>query len=57
MFFLYAELQKISGKNVPEVEEWFLTHVHDDHLTDFSLIALDPSKKINKLHFNFPLTK
>jgi hypothetical protein len=54
--YLYAELQNISGKNVPEVEAWFLSHMHDDHVNEFCIIAKDESKpiKINKMYFNFP---
>jgi len=54
--YLYAKLQEISGKKVPEVEAWFLTHIHDDHVTEFSLIARDPKKDIviNNVYFNFP---
>ena len=54
--YLYAKLKEISGKDVPEVEAWFLTHIHDDHVTEFSLIARDPEKEIviNNVYFNFP---
>lgn len=54
--YLYALLKQMSGKDIPEVEAWFLTHIHDDHVTEFSLIARDPEKKIkvNNVYFNFP---
>ena len=54
--YLYSKLQQISGKDEPEVEAWFLTHIHDDHVTEFSIIARDKSKKIkiNNIYFNFP---
>lgn len=54
--YLYAKLQEISGRKVPEVEAWFLSHLHDDHVTEFALLALDPEKeiKINNVYFNFP---
>ena len=54
--YLYAELQRISGKNEPEIEAWFLSHMHDDHVNELVLIAKDKYKKItvNNIYFNFP---
>ena len=54
--YLYAELRKISGKKVPEIEAWFLSHMHDDHINEFVLIGNNPEKKIkiNNVYFNFP---
>ncbi len=54
--YLYAELQRISGKDIPEVEAWFLSHMHDDHVNEFCLIGNDYTKEIiiNNIYFNFP---
>ena len=54
--YLYKELQKMSGQEVPEIEAWILTHMHDDHVTEFCLIGNDENKpiKVNKMYFNFP---
>ncbi len=54
--YLYKELQRISGKEVPEIEAWFLSHMHDDHVTEFCMIGKDKDKpiKVNKVYFNFP---
>jgi beta-lactamase superfamily II metal-dependent hydrolase len=54
--YLYKELQRISGKDVPEIEAWFLSHLHDDHVTEFCIIGKDENKpiKVNKIYCNFP---
>ena len=40
--YLYKELQKISGKEVPEIDAWFFSHMHDDHMNGvIELIAPD----------------
>lgn len=54
--YLYSELQRISNKEVPEVEAWILSHLHDDHVTEFTLLVNDASKKvvINNVYINLP---
>ena len=54
--YLYGYLQQISGKEVPEIEAWILTHLHDDHVNEFIMIAKDSSKKIEikNVYFNLP---
>lgn len=54
--YFYERLKKISGKEVPEIEAWILTHMHDDHVTEFCLIGNDETKPINvkNMYFNFP---
>jgi beta-lactamase superfamily II metal-dependent hydrolase len=54
--YLYSELQKISGKEIPEIEAWFLSHMHDDHVTEFYKIVEDEQNpiKIKNVYFNFP---
>lgn len=54
--YLYGYLQQLSGKEVPEIEAWILTHLHDDHVKEFIRIANDSSKEINikNVYFNLP---
>lgn len=54
--YLYGYLQRLSGKDVPEIEAWILTHLHDDHVNEFIMIAKDPAKKIKikNVYFNLP---
>ncbi len=54
--YLYDELKKISGKDVPEIEAWFFSHMHDDHVAEFYKIVQDDNKpiKIKNVYFNFP---
>ncbi len=56
MGFLYEELQRISGKEVPEVEAWFLSHPHDDHMTEFTYLVNKTSNEIviKNVYLNFP---
>ena len=35
---LLANLQKITGADVPHVDAWFLTHAHDDHISAISFL-------------------
>lgn len=37
--YLYAFLQKVTGKSVPHVDAWFFTHNHYDHYGAFQGIA------------------
>ena len=37
--YLYSFLQKITGKTVPHVDGWFITHNHSDHYGAFLSIA------------------
>lgn len=57
--YLYEKLQEISGQEVPQVEAWFLTHLHDDHVTEFNSLVKDSSKKIDikNVYFNLPSKK
>ncbi len=54
--FIYEELQRISGKEVPEVEAWFLSHPHDDHMTEFTHLVNNTSNEIviKNVYLNFP---
>ena len=44
--YLYGQLQKISGKEIPEVEAWILTHLHDDHVNEFIIIGQSRKRQI-----------
>ena len=57
--YLYGELQKISGKKNPEVEAWFLSHMHDDHVMEFCRIGKNKNLPITvkNVYFNFPERK
>ena len=57
--YLLEALQDITGQEFPEIEAWFLTHLHDDHVTEFCLItdfynAKYGDIKINNVYFNLP---
>ncbi len=54
--YLYEELQRISNKEVPEIEAWFLSHPHDDHVTEFTYLVNETSNKIiiKNVYFNLP---
>lgn len=53
--YLYDVLKQISGKETPEVEAWFLTHMHDDHVVEFyKIIEEEKPIKVNNVYFNFP---
>ena len=54
--YLYEELKRICGKDVPEIEAWFLSHLHDDHVTEFCKIVNDENKPVSvkNVYFNFP---
>ena len=53
--YLYKELQKISGKEVPEIDAWFFSHMHDDPVNEFITIGKDKTKEIivKNVYFNF----
>lgn len=54
--YLYNKLVEITGEKEPEIEAWFFSHMHDDHVTEFSLMAKNEKAKIkvNNVYFNFP---
>ena len=53
--YLCNELKKISGKDEIIIEAWFLTHIHDDHITEYILASQNESVKITvkNTYFNF----
>ena len=57
--YLLSALQEITGQEVPEIEAWFLTHLHDDHVTEFCDLTSYYDEelgeiKIKNVYFNFP---
>ncbi len=54
--YLYNELKNLSGKDIPEIEAWLFSHMHDDHVAEFYKIVQDDNKpiKIKNVYFNFP---
>lgn len=54
--YLYNKLQEISGQEEPVVEAWFLSHMHDDHVTEFTIVGTNRRKKmsVNNIYMNFP---
>ena len=60
--YIHTKLQEITGKDVPEVEAWFLTHLHGDHVMEFYDMATYYVPElsditINNVYFNFPSEK
>ena len=54
--YLYAFLQKITGKTKPHVDAWFITHPHSDHYGALNWIY---DNKLNNItvdtfYYNFP---
>lgn len=57
--YLLSALQEITGQEVPEIEAWFLTHLHEDHVTQFCMLTEYYDEelgeiKIKDVYFNFP---
>lgn len=54
--YLYTMLQNLTNSAKPEVEAWFLTHLHDDHLTEFNKIYKKAGIKVDtkNVYFNLP---
>lgn len=54
--YLYGKLQEISGKSHPVVDAWILTHMHDDHMTEFIRMGLNHAGGITvkKVIMKFP---
>ena len=54
--YLFAYLQKITGKAKPHVDAWFFTHAHLDHFGAFLSVAASHSKEItvDAIYHRFP---
>lgn len=53
---MLTQLRAITGKDVPHVDAWFLTHAHEDHI--LCLCALVKSRwselSVDRIYYNFP---
>ncbi|MBR4309096.1 MAG: MBL fold metallo-hydrolase, partial [Oscillospiraceae bacterium] len=54
--YLLSFLQEITGKAVPNVDAWFFTHPHEDHLGAFEGLAKRHAGEItvDTIYYNFP---
>ena len=48
--------KELTGKQVPEIEAWFLSHVHEDHVDAFSQLMSKsvPELNVKHVYYNFP---
>ena len=53
---LLNRLRNISGQEIPEIDGWFLSHAHHDHIEAFMEIMENHADELNikKIYFNFP---
>ncbi len=53
---LIAYLKKVSGKDIPHVDAWFLTHAHNDHVDAFLEVIQHHAGEveIERICMNFP---
>lgn len=53
---LVALAKTLTGEKTPEIEAWFMTHVHEDHVDAFSKILSQRTPELNVKHiyYNFP---
>lgn len=49
-------LKKLTGKEIPHIDAWFLTHTHCDHVDAFLEIVQNMPNAVtfDKVYFNFP---
>lgn len=54
--FLTYQLRQLVGKNDIQIEAWFLSHIHDDHVTELILASQNKRAKIsvNNIYMNAP---
>ncbi|MBE6985751.1 MAG: MBL fold metallo-hydrolase, partial [Ruminococcaceae bacterium] len=54
--YLLSFLRKITGKSVPNVDAWFFTHPHADHIGAFEGLAKRHAGEItvDTIYYNFP---
>lgn len=54
--YLLDMLKNISGMDKPIIDAWFLTHIHEDHTSEFARILLNHADEIviKNIYFNFP---
>lgn len=56
MNYLPDMLRNITGMEKPVIEAWFLTHIHEDHTSEFARLILYHSDEfeIKNIYFRFP---
>lgn len=54
--YLFRQLKKICDGGRLEIEAWFLSHLHDDHVNEFTLIGKDDQMpvRVNNIYLNVP---
>ena len=54
--YLISQLQSITGKDVPNIDAWFFTHNHGDHVGAFKAIAARMPEKVTvtAVYYRFP---
>lgn len=54
--YLLDFLRSISGKTKPEIDAWFFTHIHIDHVNEFIKMVNQKAGDftVNNIYFNFP---
>ncbi|MBE6985139.1 MAG: MBL fold metallo-hydrolase, partial [Ruminococcaceae bacterium] len=54
--YLLSFLQEVTGKSVPNVDAWFFTHPHEDHIGAFEGLAERHAGEItvDTIYYNFP---
>jgi len=54
--YLISQLKSITGKDVPNVDAWFFTHDHGDHVGAFKAIAarMPTSLTVTAVYYRFP---
>ncbi len=57
--YLFAYLQRITGKAKPHVDAWFFTHLHADHFGAYLSVAANHYKEItvDAVYHRFPTTE
>ncbi len=54
--YLISQLKSITGKEVPNIDAWFITHNHEDHVGCFKAIAARMPEKVTvtAVYYRFP---
>lgn len=54
--FFMDILKEASGSDTPTIDAWFLTHMHEDHMTAVAMLMERFGKDVTvkKMYFNFP---
>jgi beta-lactamase superfamily II metal-dependent hydrolase len=54
--YFISYLKELTGKDVPHIDAWFLTHSHQDHIDAFLEIMQNKRDQVTvgKIYYNFP---